>query len=46
MTKIKGKEKKCNHKWQIIDTNHNFNGGGGSTGLLAVCIKCLEKRRI
>lgn len=39
-------EKKCNHKWQIIDTNHIFNGGGSSTGLLAVCTKCLEKRRI
>lgn len=40
------KEKKCNHKWQIIDTNHTFNGGGGSTSLLAVCTKCLEKRNI
>jgi len=48
------KEKKCNHKWQIIHIqpyiiySNGINGSGGAnTGnLIAVCTECLEKRYI
>ena len=45
-TKKERREKKCNHKWQIVYCGTFTLSDGGGGNLIAVCTKCFEKKDI